>query len=134
MQRAALRDGTLPPDRREIAPVRIGEGRWRSTSGAPCEQAASDMRPLLLGGGRDAGYRPSARVDQACGIANHEDVVTTGDTQIRLNLYAATPVGVDTEPFGSIGCLDASRPYNGRSEEHTSELQSHLNIVCRLLL
>src|SRR5207237_3006742 len=32
----------------------------------------------------------------------------------------------------------ASRPENGliveRSEEHTSELQSHLNLVCRLLL
>src|SRR5260370_27126536 len=27
------------------------------------------------------------------------------------------------------------RPYpGGRSEEHTSELQSHLNLVCRLLL
>src|SRR5260370_29618104 len=25
-------------------------------------------------------------------------------------------------------------PYEGRSEEHTSELQSHLNLVCRLLL
>src|SRR5260370_7468199 len=26
------------------------------------------------------------------------------------------------------------RPDGGRSEEHTSELQSHLNLVCRLLL
>src|SRR5260370_32763288 len=26
------------------------------------------------------------------------------------------------------------RPGRGRSEEHTSELQSHLNLVCRLLL
>src|SRR5438477_7685427 len=25
-------------------------------------------------------------------------------------------------------------PYNVRSEEHTSELQSHVNLVCRLLL
>src|SRR5260370_26316751 len=25
-------------------------------------------------------------------------------------------------------------PWVGRSEEHTSELQSHLNLVCRLLL
>src|SRR5260370_2791012 len=25
-------------------------------------------------------------------------------------------------------------PHRGRSEEHTSELQSHLNLVCRLLL
>src|SRR5438477_9279055 len=30
---------------------------------------------------------------------------------------------------------DASRMVNGsRSEEHTSELQSHVNLVCRLLL
>src|SRR5260370_21235720 len=26
------------------------------------------------------------------------------------------------------------RPLSARSEEHTSELQSHLNLVCRLLL
>src|SRR5260370_23897118 len=31
------------------------------------------------------------------------------------------------KPFGVLGLLD-------RSEEHTSELQSHLNLVCRLLL
>src|SRR5690242_21275178 len=29
-------------------------------------------------------------------------------------------------------CQNASAP--GRSEEHTSELQSHVNLVCRLLL
>src|SRR5260370_13926219 len=28
----------------------------------------------------------------------------------------------------------ALRPASARSEEHTSELQSHLNLVCRLLL
>src|SRR5260370_852051 len=28
----------------------------------------------------------------------------------------------------------AVAPAHGRSEEHTSELQSHLNLVCRLLL
>src|SRR5260370_32153825 len=28
----------------------------------------------------------------------------------------------------------AARANNSRSEEHTSELQSHLNLVCRLLL
>src|SRR5260370_5086630 len=30
--------------------------------------------------------------------------------------------------------LRVSKPYVTRSEEHTSELQSHLNLVCRLLL
>src|SRR5260370_6788599 len=31
-------------------------------------------------------------------------------------------------------CGDMTLAVNARSEEHTSELQSHLNIVCRLLL
>src|SRR5690242_21385866 len=30
--------------------------------------------------------------------------------------------------------LNASAQVNARSEEHTSELQSHVNLVCRLLL
>src|SRR5260370_31227721 len=30
--------------------------------------------------------------------------------------------------------LEAGAGESGRSEEHTSELQSHLNLVCRLLL
>src|SRR5438477_2633105 len=29
---------------------------------------------------------------------------------------------------------DATEVHDGRSEEHTSELQSHVNLVCRLLL
>src|SRR5260370_29535545 len=35
------------------------------------------------------------------------------------------------------GQFDGPHPFwdaDGRSEEHTSELQSHLNLVCRLLL
>src|SRR5260370_10044232 len=53
-----------------------------------------------------------------------------------------------TTLFRSRLCLDQSRRHEGsqssdpfryrlgsdRSEEHTSELQSHLNLVCRLLL
>src|SRR5260370_29632637 len=31
-------------------------------------------------------------------------------------------------------CIGAEREQDHRSEEHTSELQSHLNLVCRLLL
>src|SRR5260370_22098093 len=33
-----------------------------------------------------------------------------------------------------IGILGEIARYGQRSEEHTSELQSHLNLVCRLLL
>src|SRR5260370_10600640 len=34
-----------------------------------------------------------------------------------------------------VNCVSSRRrPFAARSEEHTSELQSHLNLVCRLLL
>src|SRR5690606_40473373 len=36
--------------------------------------------------------------------------------------------------FGSLICLYNTTAYNTRSEEHTSELQSRENLVCRLLL
>src|SRR5207237_3273898 len=35
---------------------------------------------------------------------------------------------------GRTGQAARRPPSGGRSEEHTSELQSHLNLVCRLLL
>src|SRR5260370_31798575 len=36
--------------------------------------------------------------------------------------------------LGRMDVVEKRRPQDGRSEEHTSELQSHLNLVCRLLL
>src|SRR5690606_39395471 len=36
--------------------------------------------------------------------------------------------------YDSDGCVDKSTPSVTRSEEHTSELQSRENLVCRLLL
>src|SRR3989449_5938697 len=44
-----------------------------------------------------------------------------------LRVYAE---GVDDRPVPSVGALDRVH----RSEEHTSELQSRLHLVCRLLL
>src|SRR2546429_6073221 len=40
----------------------------------------------------------------------------------------------DSEPPESCGALFACTASNMRSEEHTSELQSRLHLVCRLLL
>src|SRR5690242_21434440 len=42
------------------------------------------------------------------------------------------PVAAYVQVFGVL--VDAGHLDRGRSEEHTSELQSHVNIVCRLLL
>src|SRR5260370_19548170 len=47
---------------------------------------------------------------------------------------STNPRGLSQSPFITRGKPSASKPLISRSEEHTSELQSHLNIVCRLLL
>src|SRR5260370_40569555 len=63
----------------------------------------------------------------------------TATTEIyTLSLHDALPIlgyGTDKEVGGLSSTLMAHvRPPANRSEEHTSELQSHLNLVCRLLL
>src|SRR4030066_2254058 len=61
----------------------------------------------------------------------------TATTEIyTLSLHDALPIWTSLAKEASWGMViprlyHASRP---RSEEHTSELQSHLNLVCRLLL
>src|SRR5476649_3079345 len=61
----------------------------------------------------------------------------TATTEIyTLSLHDALPILlVQTgEDDGDIGGLRRSRGGVERSEEHTSELQSHSDLVCRLLL
>src|SRR5580698_8509788 len=68
----------------------------------------------------------------------------TATTEIyTLSLHDALPIcsgmnSITSEPGGSAarGSLRklAPRDHPERSEEHTSELQSHVNLVCRLLL
>src|SRR5260370_31142379 len=63
-------------------------------------------------------------------------------TLFRSSLPSSVPVGaVDSHPKGPASrSPPVPRPSRwfpvreARSEEHTSELQSHLNLVCRLLL
>src|SRR5476649_1565162 len=45
-------------------------------------------------------------------------------------LFRSGPVGVLVNNAG----VSVAEPIDGRSEEHTSELQSHSDLVCRLLL
>src|SRR5438477_6982700 len=57
-----------------------------------------------------------------------------------LDVERQMPDGLDRAvPFREIddadgGFVDVERGELARSEEHTSELQSHVNLVCRLLL
>src|SRR5260370_23145391 len=71
----------------------------------------------------------------------------TATTEIyTLSLHDALPIyasrlckrhprdGAVKLPFLRVLSFAEVVPWNWRSEEHTSELQSHLNLVCRLLL
>src|SRR3989454_9078362 len=82
----------------------------------------------------------AARVDHGGGVhlqvwSDGEDLLAL-DQHVGLSEVAHLRVGVhrhhgtaanDVAPSGAAGVL-------GRSEEHTSELQSPCNLVCRLLL
>ena len=59
-------------------------------------------------------------------------------TQLTSTRFVSQVIPYDTEYdlINMMGVLDIDIRFLGsdRSEEHTSELQSHLNLVCRLLL
>src|SRR6266571_1645340 len=58
----------------------------------------------------------------------------TATTEIyTLSLHDALPIST-SPPVGSCVRTPSPRACRTRSEEHTSELQSHVNLVCRLLL
>src|SRR2546422_1411161 len=73
--------------------------------------------------------------------ADAADVDLVGETQLCLHAYDRAVYG-RCEPanfvYGDLQAVTAGRaPLDGvgvRSEEHTSELQSRLHLVCRLLL
>src|SRR4029434_11362385 len=62
----------------------------------------------------------------------------TATTEIyTLSLHDALPIFKADGLFNLVCmcvCVCVCAGPTGRSEEHTSELQSHLNLVCRLLL
>src|SRR5260370_35681624 len=64
----------------------------------------------------------------------------TATTEIyTLSLHDALPISSRSSPARNSAISAAGRRAEAlnsaaRSEEHTSELQSHLNLVCRLLL
>src|SRR5690242_21621876 len=57
-------------------------------------------------------------------ISNHSSSVAVSTTRASGN----------SGPQPPSGSTAAAMPMPSRSEEHTSELQSHVNLVCRLLL
>src|SRR2546430_14591346 len=59
----------------------------------------------------------------------------TATTEIyTLSLHDALPISVPLSVCAFLNPFGVNRCVNCRSEEHTSELQSQSNLVCRLLL
>src|SRR5256886_4138311 len=74
-------------------------------------------------------------------VADAEEILNAGAEKISINSPAlATPSLIDSlsARFGSqcvvVGIDSQLTEHGYRSEEHTSELQSQSNLVCRLLL
>src|SRR5260370_27012598 len=74
-----------------------------------------------------ASWLSGIRINSAAALGPEDPLASPGRT-------ASVP------PASAPGCsprahqCHAARGFGARSEEHTSELQSHLNLVCRLLL
>src|SRR5207237_10116545 len=85
---------------------------------------------------------PTRRSSDLAHRAGHEEAVARAGHVLRRRIERGQAVGgedtlrhgVDQRAFGAQRNHQVlgTGPY--RSEEHTSELQSHLNLVCRLLL
>src|SRR2546430_6943528 len=69
------------------------------------------------------GERLGARADQSQPRGQHQALLRPSDGQVHLPLVHA-----------EVDRADGADPVHVRSEEHTSELQSQSNLVCRLLL
>src|SRR5260370_23663704 len=88
----------------------------------------TSMRPApILDGARPANGT-SARVHSARGGPPFPSMATPS------RWPASTAAWICGNIFDVADSLGAEAAVEARSEEHTSELQSHLNLVCRLLL
>src|SRR5439155_12626993 len=98
-------------------------GPSRRGAGPPeCGAAAGERDAPHPAGGRDRAAWPASRAAALCGPM----AMTNGVVECYR---CRTPV-----PEHSRYCSSCGADVSGRSEEHTSELQSRGHLVCRLLL
>src|SRR5207244_11841884 len=97
--------------------------------------AHSDVYTLAL---HDA--LPISRIDNGPGTHDGPDLVSIMVAEADVGLLAdAGAAALEQRPrlglvLGEQEVLDGAAEHRGRSEEHTSELQSPDHLVCRLLL
>src|SRR2546422_5441757 len=134
---AFIRLRTLVSDRRQLLDVGIAGPIAGLVVAIPVLWLGLRLSHALPGHGPDAGML----------VAMGTDTVAVGDSLLTLMLRhlvhgSAPAILLDPMAFaGWLGIvvtmnnlLPISQLDGGRSEEHTSELQSRLHLVCRLLL
>ena len=98
-------------------------------------QLTARNTPRLTGASLDLGGLDGVRVDALLfGESHGRVVITTSEAEAGAATERAKLLGVPAARIGIVnggGTLDI---VIGRSEEHTSELQSRTKLVCRLLL
>src|SRR2546421_9150125 len=104
-----------------------------------CTSACCSRSSSTIGSGRAASPRPSARKPRStAAIATLKGTLSrnasSGTTRISVGEHALqTALGLG-EGFLKVAQLLPEAEPDVRSEEHTSELQSRSDLVCRLLL
>src|SRR5690242_20909152 len=76
------------------------------------------------------------RADHATAL-NEQGLRVSGTHEFHVRVRATSdPSALPQFDFGIVACkaTQTREAVTPRSEEHTSELQSHVNLVCRLLL
>src|SRR2546422_6413842 len=87
----------------------------RTPASSPCRRSSSSKLPLLIQTRSADGFKltKKRRIRSPC-----------------VAPYAPASTWISS----LLACAERPRPRSSRSEEHTSELQSRLHLVCRLLL
>src|SRR4051812_16866710 len=100
----------------------LGLGVWQVPDGPECENA---VRWALELGYRHVDTAQAYRNEASVGRAIRDSGVALDEVFITTKFFPRSSRDPEEE---------AKRSLERRSEEHTSELQSHVNLVCRLLL
>src|SRR5260370_29802715 len=79
-------------------------------------------------------YTTLFRSEEGSALLGLIDADSRGALWLLVHTYSALLSRIELEDFAVFNSMRLSSALYVRSEEHTSELQSHLNLVCRLLL
>src|SRR5207247_6238897 len=119
--------------------VAVSDGRGEHTHSGRGDAQLSGCADAVVGGGKDhanvsgnAAGRGGARSGSTEEFVFESNVDRRGSFASRARTEATLPTDEPLRSHGEHGSSDLLR--GSRSEEHTSELQSRVDLVCRLLL